>query len=181
MAEYSGVIGRIGEKHWQGKTFYSLVLRGQEGWHNLGVKRPPAIGTSVKFYSSANAKGFLTVDGSIEITADGAAAPAAGVKEVSKGSSVSKDDYWNRKEERDLHNDTARELGASRNTAIAIIDLALRNEIVKLPAAAKREEFMWTLLNKYTDKLMGKDGQTHSEEVKESEPQSNDPQGDNWN
>lgn len=164
-----GVIGRLFDKQWQGKTFWSFALNGQEGIYGCGMKKPPAVGTSIKFNEKTNNKGYLEVDGTIQILQDGAVGPAsieksAGTRKSSNGSgNGSGSAYWDRKEARDVANDAARELGASRNTAIALIDLALKYEVFKLPAAAKREEFLWTLLNKYTDKLMGKDGETHSE------------------
>lgn len=184
-----GVIGRINNKQWNGKTFYSLALKGQEGWYNTGLKRPPAEGTSVKFEFKTNLKGYKDVDGSIEVLTDGQAASAGPVAEVAKSSSGAGSSggsaYWDRKEARDLANDAARELGASRNTAIAIIDLALKNEVVKLPTAAKREEFLWTLLDKYAAKLMGKDKDVESSAAQEStaskEPESSDPEADGWN
>jgi hypothetical protein len=161
MGQVSGVVQRHSEKPWNGKTFYSLALSGQDGWYNTGMKRPPAVGTSVKFNTKQNARGFNEVDGSIEIVADAEAAPAASVAGVATASAKagggSQSAYWDRKEARDITNDANRELGASRNTAIAFIDLAIKNEVIKLPAAAKREEFLWTLLDKYTNKLMGKD------------------------
>jgi hypothetical protein len=157
----SGVIQRHSEKQWQNKTFYSFALSGQEGWYNTGMKRPPAVGTSVEFNIKTNARGFNEVDGSIEIVSDAPAAPVRSVGAVATASAKSggggNQAYWDRKEARDITNDAARELGASRNTAISIIDLAIKNEVIKLPAAAKREEFMWTLLDKYTNKLMGRE------------------------
>lgn len=167
-----GVIGRVNDKQWNGKTFYSLALNGQDGWYNTGVKKPPTIGTSVRFNEKTNAKGYKEVDGSIEILADGAAGPAGAVGTVAKAAIAGdggKSAYWLGKETRDLTNDAARELGASRNTAIAIIDLALKNEVVKLPAPAKREEFLWTLINKYAARLMGKDEKSTTDSAETGE------------
>lgn len=156
---YSGVVGRVSEKPWNGKTFYSFTLNGQDGWYNTGMKKPPTTGTSVSFTANPNAKGYLEVDyHSIKKLEDGAAGPAQGVATVSRssGNGIGKDDYWSRKEERDLKNDAARELGATRNTAIEVIKLMIDKEVIKLPAQAKREGFFWELLETYTDKLMGK-------------------------
>lgn len=186
-----GVIQRHAEKAWNGKTFFSFALSGQDGWYNTGMKRPPAVGTSIKFNSKVNNKGFNEVDGSIEVIADQAAAPALSVAGAISASARqsgglgegNRAGYWDLKNARDIVNDAARELGASRNTAIAIIDLAVKNEVIKLPAAAKREEFLWTLIDKYTAKLMGKD------EVKETVHEATAVEaagpdvgdGDNWN
>lgn len=184
----SGVIQRVNDKQWNGKTFYSFALSGQDGWYNTGMKRPPAIGTSVRFNDKTNNKGYKEVDGSIEIVQDqtAGAAPTVGTvaAKAAGGGNANSGAYWDRKEARDITNDAARELGASRNTAIAFIDLALKNEVIKLPAQAKREEFLWTLLDKYTNKLMGKEeaiSETHPERlVASSTASTTDPQSDDW-
>lgn len=184
----SGVIQRVNNKAWKDKTFYSFTLSGQEGWFNTGVKRPPAQGTSVKFNFKTNDKGYNDVDGSIEVLSDGVSAPTGTVAAVLKSNGsggAGGSAYWDRKEARDVANDTARELGASRNTAISLIDLALKYEVLPLPAGkAKREEFLFGVLDKYTRKLMGKE--EVKDEVKEKVPEAEpaltyDPQSDNWN
>lgn len=189
MAQVQGVVQKIGDRQWNGKTFYSFALSGQDGWYGLGLKRPPSIGTSVKFSEKTNSKGFKEVDGSIEIVSDAAAAPAASVAgTVSAGAKTGgggQAAYWDRKEARDIANDAARELGASRNTALTIIDLAIKNEVIKLPAAAKREEFLWNVLDRYTAKLMGRTGEaenTHNSapDKQPPEPITTDPEADNW-
>lgn len=162
-----GVIGRVFEKQFGNKRFYSFSVNGTDGFFGTGVKRPPNPGTSVKFNEKTNAKGYLEVDGSIEMLSDSAAAPTPSIGTLSKAASAGAGGgaaYWDRKEARDFVNDAARELGASRNTAISIIDLALKYEVIKLPAAAKREEFLWALLDRYVNKLMGKEGDGNREE-----------------
>ena len=157
--EYQGVVQRHSEKPWQGKVFYSFALSGQDGWFGTGVVRPPAVGLSVVFSAKTNPKGFLEVDTkTIEQKEDGDPKPAsvntATKTAVSNGSGGG---YWEARAARDVLNDAARELGACRNTALTIIDLFLKHEAVPLPkTASKREEYLWTLLDKYTAKLMGK-------------------------
>src|SRR6185312_7114829 len=162
-----GVIQRINERPWQNKKFYSFALSGQDGWFNTGMKRPPGVGTSVRFDTKTDAKGYVNVDGPIEIRSDGAVEPTPSVNRFQNGSqritagsqsNGAAGAYWDRKEARDVRNDELRELGASRNTALTIIDLMIKQEAVKLPAAGKREEFIWTLLDRYTSKLMNKSG-----------------------
>lgn len=185
----SGVIGRINNKQWNGKTFYSLALKGQEGWYNTGLKRPPSEGTSVKFEFKTNPKGYKDVDGIIEVLTDGEAASAGTVPQVAgqvaKSGNGGQSAYWDRKEARDLTNDSAREVGASRNTAISLIDLALKHELIPVPAAkAKKEEFLWALLDKYTAKLMGKEPDSSGEQedpTKTDAPTDKLDPDDTWN
>lgn len=193
-----GVISRISAKPWQNKTFYSFALSGQEGWFSLGMKRPPAEGTSVRFEFKTNSKGYKEVDGPIEIRTDGEAGPTGAVSSVAaangKGptSNNASGAYWDRKESRDIRkesrdirNDDLRELGATRNTAIAIIDLMIKHEAIKLPTVAKREGFLWDVLDRYVNKLRGKDVQDTSsqtpQEQKTTEAAGPDVgDGDNW-
>lgn len=196
--QVQGVVQRHSDKQWNGKTFWSFALSGQEGWYNTGMKKPPAVGTSVRFNDKTNSKGFKEVDGSIEIITEQATGPTPSVSGVITASTKAVPSYgaggsaayWDRKEARDIANDSARELGASRNTAIAIIDLALNHEAIKLPAVAKREEFLWTLLDRYTNKLMGKTEEngdksaTNSNNASESETKGTaggDEKEEPWN
>jgi hypothetical protein len=186
-----GVIGRINEKQWKpGKFFYSFTLRGQDGWYTTGTKRPPEEGVSVRFEYKTNAKGYKDVDGSIEIRTDGPVESTPSVNKFQKlvergGSSTGASGaYWDRKEARDVHNDELREVGASRNTAISIIDLMIKHEVVKLPAPAKREEFIWTLIDRYTDKLRGKGQAEEASEKQDALPSARvetDAHTDEWN
>lgn len=52
----------------------------------------------------------------------------------SPGGGMSKDDYWSRKEERDLEVQKAIQYQASRNAAIAVLDVMLKAGAVKLPS-----------------------------------------------
>lgn len=181
-----GVVSKIIEKPFGNKTFYSFGLKGVDGFFGTGMKRPPKEGVYVKFNSKNNSRGYPEVDGSIEIVADQVAGPTESVAntvgaQASKAGAGGQSAYWDRKEARDIANDSARELGASRNTAISLIDLALKNEVFKLPAAAKREEFLWTVLEKYTNRLMGR-SEAPVETVKEPEQAGPDVgDGDTWN
>ncbi len=185
MNEFNGVVQRIFHKVWQGKTFYSFTLSGVDGFFNTGMKKPPGEGASVSFKAKQTPKGFLEVDFStIAYQNDGeptkAAIPSRAYPKAAASSS-SREGYWEAKGERDIQNDKLREIGASRNTAIAILDLMIRHEAIKLPAVAKREEFLWEVIEKYKDKLMAKGESTDSAEP-EAEPetgQEEDPE--DWN
>lgn len=155
MGQVSGVVQKISPKQFNGKTFYSFAMSGVDGWFGTGMKKPPTEGTSIKFNSKTNSRGYLEVDGSIEVLTDGSVQPAAGVAGAIKASAATGDGgksaYWLGKENRDLTNDSLRNEGAARNTALSIVDLFVKTEAIKLPAAAKREEFLLTLISRYTD------------------------------
>lgn len=182
MSEYSGVVQRILTRNWGNKTFWSFTLSGVDGIFGTGIKKPPMEGASVVFQANQNPKGYLEVDTkSIQYKTDGAPSTAERALEASQASitaakhsngsppltapRASQSGYWEDRAKRDLVNDAARELGASRNTALNFIDIALKHEVFKLPAQAKREEFLWALLDHYTAKLMGKSIGTNQAEI----------------
>jgi hypothetical protein len=187
-----GVVQRISGKQINGTTLYSFTLSGQDGWIGTGSKKPPKEGTSIKFDVKINKRGYTEVDGGIEIITDGEPGPAPSTSEMGKASGAvtrangsgggSQGAYWDRKEARDIHNDAMRELGATRNTALTIIDLGLKYEVFKLPAAAKREEFLWNLIDKYTSKLMGKGAESDNGDspVENSSKQEEPHLDSNW-
>jgi hypothetical protein len=170
MSEFKGIVQQHLIRPWNNKTFYSFTLSGVDGIFGMGTKRPPAEGASIAFKATANAKGFLDVAANtIQFLADGEPATAAIPTKESPGTgngqeapqkapkALQQAGYWEERAKRDLVNDAARELGASRNTALTFIELALKHEAVPLPkTAAKREEYLWGLLDKYTQKLMGR-------------------------
>ena len=153
MAEFTGVVHRINTRQWQGKTFYSFALSGQDGWFNMGIRKPPTEGTTIAFEAKPNEKGYMEVDTkTIQRKADGTPQPANTALAASNGATGG---YWDKKAERDIKNDQLRELGASRNTAIALIELMLKAEAIKLPTKqADKEAVIWEILDRYTQKLM---------------------------
>lgn len=184
MQEYSGVVQKVIDRNGPGgKVFYSFTLSGQDGFFGTGTKKPPAVGTSISFSAGENAAGYLQADTkTIQYKSDGAVGPASVVRTASQakagGKSVEEKGYWEKREAREVRNDNLRELGASRNTAIALIDLMIKNEAVPLPkTVAKREEFLFTLLDTYVGKLMGKGTETVIEEPAKEDVTTMD---ENW-
>jgi len=155
VSTFTGVVQRHFDKNWGNKTFYSFTLSGQDGFFNTGIKKPPATGATVEFEAEPNDKGYLEVNTkTIQYKTDGEPQSASVAKAAPK--TTSEKGYWERKEAREARNDALRELGASRNTAIAVIELMLKAEAIKLPAKqADKEAVLWEVLDKYTQKLMG--------------------------
>lgn len=72
------------------------------------------------------------------------------------GGGLSKDDYWSRKEERDLVVQQNIQFQASRNAAIAALDSMLKVEAVKLPAKqADKYDAYLELLDTLTERFNG--------------------------
>lgn len=71
-----------------------------------------------------------------------------------QGGAGGKDDYWARKEERDVEVQKAIQYQASRNAAIATLDILLKAEAVKLPAKqADKYDAALALLDTLTERF----------------------------
>jgi hypothetical protein len=163
-----GVVDRVSEKAGKFGTMYSVKLRDTDTWYGLKGAKPRFVeGNLIEFEAHQNARGYWDADGrSVRVLeATVAAAPAA--RAVAGAQPVGKDDYWKRKEERDLTNDQLRNIGAARNTAIAFVDLLAKYEAVKLPKTqADREKALLAAVEHYRKEFMS---EVVEEPVEESE------------
>ena len=134
-------------------TAYSIKLDGDAEYYGTGFKSPGNIeGKYVTFEAGKNAKGYWEVDLSSLRVMETDAKVAA--KEV--GDVLTKDTYWNRKEERDVLNDKLRNVGASTNTAIAFVELLLKAEAIQIPTKKPdREKAIAELVSYYAAKFRG--------------------------
>ena len=180
-----GTIKKILTKDWGNKTLYSVVLNETDKIYGLGAFRIKAKpGDSIKFESTVNAKGYpeintktLEVTENKEATHVGVTAQSA----VRGSNGLSKDDYWGRKELRDLRQDELREIGATRNTAVEWIKFLMEKEALKLPVkVADREASLNALLDDYVNKFRGI-GKTAPAKAKETtETNATAATGDTW-
>lgn len=67
----------------------------------------------------------------------GGDAPRGGGAQRSASAPVSKDDYWKLKDEKDEAKQATIQYQASRNAAIHLVDVLVKNELVKLPPVSK--------------------------------------------
>ena len=163
-----GVVSKVSSNQFNGKTLWSLRLQGDNNYYNTGERVPPVTeGASIEFDTKLSPSGKHSVlIESIRPWENGNIMQAVPANTVRK-SADPKESYWADKELRDKRNDLLRELGATRNTAIAFIKLLTDTGSLKLPAAeAKREAVLWEALDHYTKKLMGVDEAPAEEAVK---------------
>jgi len=158
-----GVVSKISSTNHNGKTLWSIRLNGDNNYYNTGERVPPVQeGASIEFETKLSPSGrhgvLIETIRPWEGGSTMQAVPANTFPKYSAGSPNEKDTYWKDKEIRDKRNDALRELGATRNTAIAFVNLLIEADALKLPAAdAKKEQVIWDAFVHYTDKLMGKD------------------------
>lgn len=160
-----GVVQQVSSKKWNGKTFYSVKVAGD--YYGTGMKRPRVDeGDTVRFDAEQNDKGYWQVDGDIEVLEKGEEVESTGAK----ANGNDKQGFYDRKEARERRNDTLREIGASRNTAIEWIKVLIGQEALKVPTKnAEREQFLNTLLDDYIAKFRG------LEKAEEEVPQKAEP------
>ena len=122
-----------------------------EKWWGMGITKPKFDeGDTISFEYEKNGK-FANVDPkSVEIDAE-ADVSAEVNKPKPKSSYAQKDDYWVQKAELDVL--TQREIRwvGSRNSALALMDLLIKNDIIPLAKAkGDKEEVFMQYLNSYT-------------------------------
>lgn len=151
----TGIVSKVFTRPFGNKTMYSLGLVNDKiygfGGHNPNAQT----GDTVEFEAAQNAKGYWTADKDTLKVTKGTAKTVSGAS-TGATAAAGGTGYWDRKETRDLANDRARELGASRNTAIEWVKFLANVEALKLPATqSKKEDALNSYLDDYTAKFMG--------------------------
>jgi hypothetical protein len=151
MSTIKGVVYKVFTRPAGRGTAYSIKLDGDAVYYGTGFKAPPVTaGQYISFEASKNARGHWDAEmDTIKILPN-----EVQVQTTGSGMSITKDDYWKRKEDRDLLNDKLRNVGARTNTAIAFVELLIKADAVKLPAKqSDREEVIAGLVKHYTDTI----------------------------
>jgi hypothetical protein len=167
-----GIVYKVFSRQVGRGTAYSIKLDGDDRYYGAGFTRPAIeAGDSVKFSVRQNAKGYWDADLKTLVKQD--QTPKVMTNSVGN---MSKDDYWRRKEERDLKNDEARNVGAARNTAIAFVDLLAKHDAIAWPAKAKqgdKEQHLVNLVEYYAGMYSG-NKQPTAEVAEETQEDSED-------
>lgn len=125
---YKGTVQQVRSNPWNGKLLHSFTLRNEKGFFNLGtIPASFKEGQVIEFEAKpAKRAGAFDVDvKSINVVEQENVAPenysmAQGAKRTTV---LQKDDYWNRKEERDIETQKRIEIQAARNAAIEMLKL----------------------------------------------------------
>lgn len=153
------MLGTVLEISKNGKAFNAKVdLGSEQKWYGCGFAKPAfAVGTNISFDVKVNGKWENIDQDSVQVVAQGPVAKAPATAS-GKSSYAAKDDYWNRKEERDVQNDKNREIGASRNTAIAFVNLLIQNkglDLSKVKKAGEIEGIIFQAVEYYAEVFRG--------------------------
>jgi hypothetical protein len=172
MATIKGTCTKI---HKNGK-FYSVLV--DDVWYGTGTNRAECEeGNMIQFDAEKNGKYWNADLDTLEILGKGTPKPA--YKAKATGGRVEafagKDDYWKKKEERDVGNDRAREIGAGRNTAIAFVELLLKTDSLKLPSVpAKKADALFEAVEYYREKFSTATNPTRAAEAVVEEVEEED-------
>jgi hypothetical protein len=145
MSKVNGVIARILTNTWQNKTLYSIVVEGDERAFGTGATRPQfGVGTAVEFEAERNAKGYWNANPATLIQ------KPLPVKQVEAGKTPEPTaDFY----KTPANKDKVIELQSCRNSAIALLDILVKNSMVKLPT--KKDEQYDAALD-LVDELVGR-------------------------
>jgi len=144
-----------------GKTRYSFKVKNDDNWYSCGLDNPNIKkGDKIEFAYEASGSWNNVTPGSVKITQSGPE-----IVEAKKGfggfarrgpapGAAEKEKYWEDKALRDVDTQKRIQLQASRNSAIEVADLMLRNGAIKLPdAVAKRHDVIAALIFEWVDKF----------------------------
>jgi hypothetical protein len=126
-------------------------------WYGAGFKRPAAQeGEYVEFEWYTNDKGYATIKGEITvINRPATAAQQAPARQApgGVGGAVTKDQYWENKEARDVNIQKGIQFQAARNAAINVADVLLKNDCLSLgQAKAKKTDILLAFIDELTVK-----------------------------
>ena len=178
-----GTVKALGSRDWNGKTLYSFKV--DDEWYGTGQENPKVDkGDLIEFDYTSNGK-YKNVDiKTISVLRKGAEVFKASTKSVAFGA---KDDYWKKREERDVITQQVIQLQASRNSAISLAGLLLTNSAVKLPEAqAKRMDVVVALVKDLTgmfeaESLAHRGMAEHVEDTDKPEPETKPEDEGIWN
>jgi hypothetical protein len=140
-----GLVSYFGSTLWKNKKLWSFKVENDDSWYNCGENRPDIEkGATIEFSYEDGAKPnnrFVT-RGSVRLLSSpntGQVAPSVGPSNggnthASSAGTLSKDDYWKRREEREVEKGDDIHLLACRNSAIALVGHMLGREgVVTIP------------------------------------------------
>lgn len=143
-------MGKIYSKDFGDQTAWSFTLRGDRTFYRLGNKKPAfSEGDSVQF--EVEMKGQNAYARGVSQWAAGDVVQNHPVQNVAQAAPRTADDFWRRKELRDVETQKRIELQSCRNSAIEMVGLLAKMEAVKLPAKqADKVPVVEELVNHYT-------------------------------
>lgn len=162
--------------------FFSLKIG--DDWYGGGKAAPEAAeGDMVEVtYNTKAVNGTTYRNATAVKVVNKTATVARSAKAATAAGSGDKDLYWKKKEDRDVVNDSKRELGATRNTAVTIVNFAIEKGY--LPAldkakASEKFDLYLAIVEGTAIKLMAEFEQNKKTFVAEEQKQMSNEQEEN--
>lgn len=145
--------------------FYSVKIDGHDKSFGMGKKAPSCkVGDVVELNYKLNTKGYPEADfKSLRVVSAQQAAFNASPKQLVDAAvkyaanpaskEMSKDDYWRRREERDVMTQNEIRLQASRNSAVAFMDFLVKNGLMEIPTPTAKNRTKADSAKLFLDKL----------------------------
>lgn len=135
MSQVTGVVSSITPRQWNNKTLYSLTVSGVN--YGAGDRQPAcSVGDTVSFTATKKGDYNNIAPNTLQVVPAAAGAPAT--------PAVSAHDVRQR----------IIQYQAARNSAITAVDILLKAEAIKLPAAqAKKADAILALIDELTDRF----------------------------
>lgn len=139
-----GTVAKVYEKN----GMYSLAI--DNVWYGFGKKKPQVDqGQFVTFAADKNDRGYWNADIKTLIVADRQSASSTRAPAPTGG--LTKDQYWENREARDIETQKRIQYQSSRNAAIEFVRLLLDKDALKVPATvAKKADAILEAVNYYT-------------------------------
>lgn len=173
QGKFGGEVGHVGVK--VGDTWYNWPF------HQVDKPLPFQSGQSVSFmYDEEERNGYVNRNINKKSVEKGdAPAPAQSTAAKAVGGMTARDEYWRKKEERDIQKDGRIEFQAARRDAISAAAVMLEQGVVKLPQkqADKYDTFL-SLVDAVTERFVKGVGAEATQAQAEAEEGEQEPEDD---
>jgi|SRR6185437_15113373 len=143
MTKTKGYVTYLGGTTYKGQKLYSFRLKNQDLWFRCGTAEPAISKDDLIEFEYEEKDGFANVDlasiRSIDLSTSSDVPEVRTAEYRVNSGGLSKDDYWKNKELRDLAkddyykaNDLRIQYQSARNAAITVVDVLLREKLLKL-------------------------------------------------
>lgn len=157
--QFKGVVSSVSPFEFNGNTLWSFQLNNDRSYYRCGKVKPKIeVGQYIIFEGTpGNKQGSVNAD-TKSIQVKSVEEESSGIdlyKAKASGAAKSKDDFWERKETRDIATQKRIEIQSCRNSAIEFVKILFSQEAVKVPAKqAEKVPFIEELLAHYQEQFL---------------------------